>query len=110
MTYGKRSELLEMAHEKIRAQPDVYIDHVYGEHEVGGTSWLYLAPKEYSFEELGFLKLDSQAPPRRTESIQHGVFKYFVPPVAWYGLLGAMMWVSKSDTEEESPNQTESQH
>ena len=94
MTYGKRKDLLELAHEKINAEPDLYLDHVYGEHEVGGTSWLYLAPKEKRFSELGFLDLDSAAPPVRTESIQHGVFKYWVPPVAWYGLLGAMMWLT----------------
>ena len=102
LTYGKRSELLELAHDKIRKEPDVYLDHVYGEHEVGGTSWLYLTSKESSFKELGFVELGSTAPPRRTEAIQHGVFKHFVPPLAWYGLLGAMMWVSRPN-----PNETE---
>ena len=95
MTYGKRSDLLELAHEKIRKHPDVYLDHVYGEHEAGGTSWLYLAPKSKKFTELGFLDIDSSIPPLLTENIQHGVFKYFVPPVAWYGLLGMMMWVTR---------------
>lgn len=97
MTYGKRSELLQVAHERIREKPDQYLDHVYGEHEVGGTSWLYLAPKQKPFTEMGFLELDSSAPPLRTETIQHGVFQYFVPPVAWYGLLGAMMWITRPD-------------
>jgi hypothetical protein len=41
--YGKRSDLLHLAHERIRANPDRYINHVYGEFEVGGTSWLYLS-------------------------------------------------------------------
>jgi Fe-S-cluster-containing dehydrogenase component len=95
MTYAKRKDLLEVAHGKIRAEPDVYQEHVYGEHEVGGTSWLYLLPQEHSIEELGFLELDSAAPPRRTESIQHGVFERFFPPVAWFGLLGAMMWITR---------------
>ena len=101
MTYGKRKDLLELAHTKIQAQPDVYLDHVYGEHEVGGTSWLYLAPNAKPFTELGFLDLGTEAPPRLTESIQHGVFKHFVPPVAWYGLLGAMMWITKPGEEKE---------
>ncbi|MCK4658417.1 MAG: 4Fe-4S dicluster domain-containing protein [Phycisphaerae bacterium] len=101
MTYGKRSELLELAHETIHKHPEVYHDHVYGEHEVGGTSWLYLAPRDLPHEELGFLKLEATAPPRLTESIQHGVFKYFVPPVAWYGLLGAMMWITKPNPGQE---------
>jgi hypothetical protein len=32
--------------------PNKYVDHIYGEHEVGGTSWLYLA--EVPFENIGF--------------------------------------------------------
>jgi ferredoxin len=107
MTYGRRSDLLEVAHEKVRAEPEVYQDHIYGEHEAGGTSWLYLMPRQYSITELDFLELDSAAPPRRTESIQHGVFKYFVPPVAWYGLLGAVMWVSRPNADDSSGEQTE---
>lgn len=99
MTYGKRSELLKLAHEKIREEPDVYVDHVYGEHEVGGTSWLYLSSRP--FEELDFLKLDPKAPPRLTEAIQHGIFKHWMPPLAWYGLLGAAMYLSKPGETEE---------
>jgi Fe-S-cluster-containing dehydrogenase component len=52
ITFGKRDKLLALAREKIRSHPDRYVDHIYGEHEVGGTSWLYLAPR--SFDELGF--------------------------------------------------------
>ena len=100
MTYGKRSELLARAHQQIARHPDVYRDHVYGEHEAGGASWLYLGPKDYSFEELGFLPLGSSPPPMRTERIQHGIFKYFIPPLAWYGLLGAVMWVARPGADE----------
>lgn len=52
ITFGKRSSLLKLAREKIRSNPDRYVDHIYGEHEVGGTNWLYLSP--VPFEELGF--------------------------------------------------------
>ncbi|MBU0640586.1 MAG: 4Fe-4S dicluster domain-containing protein [Planctomycetes bacterium] len=100
LTFGKRSGLLDLAHEKIRNEPDRYVDHVYGEHEVGGTSWLYLS--SVPFEELNFVKLDSKAPPRLTESIQHAVFKRFVPPLAWYGLLGAIMWLADPRRQAES--------
>jgi Fe-S-cluster-containing dehydrogenase component len=93
MTYGKRTDLIELAHETIRREPSKYIDHVYGEHEAGGTSWLYLSSQP--FEELDFVKLDDTAPPRLTETIQHGVFKHFVPPLALYGLLGVIMYVAK---------------
>ncbi len=52
ITFGRRRDLISLAHERIRHNPDKYVDHVYGEHEAGGTCWLYLAPKP--FEELGF--------------------------------------------------------
>ncbi len=43
ITFGKRSDLLRLARERILEHPDRYIDHIYGEHEAGGTSWLYLS-------------------------------------------------------------------
>ena len=52
ITYGKRSELLALARSKIASKPEKYVDHIYGEHEAGGTCWLYVAGKP--FEELGF--------------------------------------------------------
>lgn len=41
--FGKRKDLIRIARERIRRYPDRYVDHVYGEHEMGGTSWLYLS-------------------------------------------------------------------
>lgn len=43
LTFGKRSELLEEAKTRIYQNPTQYLHHVYGEHEAGGTSWLYLS-------------------------------------------------------------------
>jgi len=53
LQFGERKELLVQARQRIAARPDQYIDHIYGEHEVGGTSWLYLSP--VPFEKLGFV-------------------------------------------------------
>ena len=39
ITFGKRSKLLELARERVKRNPGRYIDHIYGEHEVGGTCW-----------------------------------------------------------------------
>lgn len=89
LTFGKRSELLALAHQKINANPERYIDHVYGEHEVGGTAWLYIAGKD--FDELGLIDLKEEAPPALSEAIQHGIFKMGLPPLLLYGLLGAAM-------------------
>ena len=51
LSFGKRKDLLRLARERIRRHPDRYVDHIYGEHEMGGTSWLYLSGA--SFKELG---------------------------------------------------------
>ncbi len=52
LTFGKRSDLIRLARERILNHPDRYIDQIYGEHEVGGTSWLYIAG--VPFDKLGF--------------------------------------------------------
>lgn len=60
LTFGDRDELLKLAHEKI-SRDKKYIDHIYGEKEVGGTSWLYISDKP--FEKLGFNMNLEQTPP-----------------------------------------------
>ena len=52
LRFGKRQDLITLAYERIRNNPRRYIKHVYGEHEVGGTSWLYLSA--VPFEQIGF--------------------------------------------------------
>jgi formate dehydrogenase iron-sulfur subunit len=51
LEYGEREELLKIAHERIAAHPDRYIDHVYGEFENGGTSYLIIS--HVPFADLG---------------------------------------------------------
>jgi len=41
--FGERSVLLAEARRRIHANPDRYINHIYGEHEVGGTGILYIS-------------------------------------------------------------------
>ena len=52
LRYGTRDEMLALAHKRIADRPDKYVDHVYGEKELGGTSVLYLS--RVPFEKLGF--------------------------------------------------------
>jgi formate dehydrogenase iron-sulfur subunit len=52
LLYGTREEMLAVAHKRIAARPDKYVNHVYGEKELGGTSVLYLS--KVPFEKLGF--------------------------------------------------------
>jgi Fe-S-cluster-containing dehydrogenase component len=89
LTFGRRDELILTARARIKAEPDRYVHHIYGEHEAGGTCWMYLAPVEFAHTELP--KLDASAIPKLTETIQHGIFKSFLPPLALYGLLGLIM-------------------
>ena len=52
LRYGTRDEMLALAHKRIADRPDRYVDHIYGEKELGGTSVLYLSA--VPFEKLGF--------------------------------------------------------
>ena len=75
LTFGRRSELLELAKTRIYTHPDKYVHHVYGEHEAGGTSWLY----------IGDLPLEKLA-------LRNGVPEKEVPPLV-AGALGAPPFV-----------------
>jgi formate dehydrogenase iron-sulfur subunit len=55
LSFGTRAEMLKEAHSRIQAHPERYVDHVYGETEVGGTSVLFISA--VPFDKLGFAKL-----------------------------------------------------
>jgi formate dehydrogenase beta subunit len=88
--YGKRDELLREAHKRIDLKPDLYVNQVYGEKELGGTQVLYLS--HIPFDKLGFKFQQEEAVPNLQQTVQHGVYKGFVAPLALYGLLGAVMF------------------
>ncbi len=52
LQFGKRKDLLEIAKGRIYQNPGRYVHHIYGEHEVGGTGWLYIS--HIPFEQFGF--------------------------------------------------------
>ena len=58
LKFGEREELIAEARERISLATDQYVDHIYGEKEVGGTSWLYLSP--VPFEKLGLPTVGSE--------------------------------------------------
>ena len=90
ITFGPRARLIKEAHLRIKKNPGRYIDHVYGEREVGGTSWMYLSG--VPFEKLGFNTLPEKPMPRLAETIQHSLFSYLWSPIVLFGLLGGVMW------------------
>jgi len=82
LTFGRRSELLAEAHKRIAESPEVYVHHIYGEREAGGTSWLYLAATP--FEDLGFPRdLETYSYPALTKEFLYGVpvVLTLVPPL-----------------------------
>lgn len=87
--YGKRQDLLEEAHRRIKLHPDRYIGKVFGEHDGGGTQVLYLA--HVDFEKLGLPKLDDTPLPEMVRKVQGTIYKGFALPVALYGLLALII-------------------
>ena len=51
LTVGNRNELLDIARERLYAKGSPYVRHIYGENEVGGTSWMYIT--DIPIEKLG---------------------------------------------------------
>jgi formate dehydrogenase iron-sulfur subunit len=50
LTFGERDELLAEAKKRVKEKG--YIDRIFGEKEVGGTSWLYIS--DVPFEQMDF--------------------------------------------------------
>lgn len=99
LTFGTRQDLIALGHAKIRTYSNRYTNYVYGENEAGGTSWMYLAATEFNNTELPELPPDPM--PEKTETIQHGIFKSFIPPLALYGFLGLVMHSLRNNKNEE---------
>jgi Fe-S-cluster-containing dehydrogenase component len=93
--FGPRRKLLEIARERIYKNPDRYVHHIYGEHEVGGTSVMYLSA--VPFEQIGFrTDLGTTPYPEHTSGFLYGVPLVFV---LWPSFLLALNYFSKHNGE-----------
>jgi formate dehydrogenase iron-sulfur subunit len=107
LRFGKRSELINVAHERIRNNPGKYVDYVYGENEVGGTSWLYLS--SVPFDEIGLRTDIGNTPiPKFSRSFLSGV-KMFEIVGAWPLVFGAYYAISKARKKHTSSHDTSSE-
>ncbi len=98
LVYGNRNELLTMAKERIAQNPSKYVNHVYGEKEVGGTSMLYLSGTP--FEQLGFrTDLPDEPLPSLTWNAQEKVPGVFVGMLAL--LSGIAWWTRRGNSRRE---------
>ncbi|MFH2204995.1 MAG: sulfate respiration complex iron-sulfur protein HmcB [Elusimicrobiota bacterium] len=102
LTFGKRTDLIEIAHERIKKHPERYINQVYGEHEMGGTSWIYLA--EVPFDKLGLPKLGTTPHAEYT----HGALSA-VPVVVplWLAFLTGVYAINDTKDKESSAEKKE---
>lgn len=86
LMFGTKRELMEIARVRIYNHPTKYEHKIYGEHEVGGTGWLYLAA--VPFDELGFrTDLGTTPYPEYTQDFLYAVpVVFFGIPALLYGL------------------------
>ncbi|MCK5519834.1 MAG: 4Fe-4S dicluster domain-containing protein [Candidatus Marinimicrobia bacterium] len=96
LVFGTRRELVKEARRRIHDNPDDYVDHIYGEHEAGGTSWLYLSP--VPFDEIGFnTNIQMKSYPELSKGFLYSVPSVFV---LWPTLLLGIHEATKDKPEE----------
>jgi len=89
LLFGERDDLLVEAHKRIADSPESYLDHVYGETEVGGTSVLYLSDIS-----LGFLGWAENLGDGDLPHLTHAALEKVPWMVAGMGsLMGGIYWV-----------------
>lgn len=69
LTFGTRIQILEEAYSRIHAEPERYVDHVYGEIEGGGTSVMMLSG--VPFDQMGLPELGPDPVTRGSENVMN---------------------------------------
>jgi Fe-S-cluster-containing dehydrogenase component len=88
--FGKRTDLLATAKQRIADAPEKYFEHrVYGEHEAGGTQVLYLS--NVPFEKIGLPKLGSTSLGHYATKVTSVLYKWLWGPILAYGILAAVI-------------------
>jgi len=77
LIFGKRRDLIKEARKRIVGNPELYVDHIYGENEAGGTGILYLSA--VPFNELGLnTSLQTKSYPELSKGFLYSVPTIFV--------------------------------
>lgn len=93
--FGTRTELLEDAAQRIRSQPEKYVNYIYGRDEVGGTSVLLLT--DVPIEKLGYRKdLLKEPLPLLTWNVLQKIPNFVVVGSV---LLGGIWWITNRRSE-----------
>lgn len=103
LVFGKRRDLIEEGRRRIMADPDAYVHQIYGEEEVGGTSWLYLA--SVPFDEIGFrTDLGTTPYPHLTEGFLYAV------PVIFATVPALLLGIERAARAAREPADQEAHH
>jgi formate dehydrogenase iron-sulfur subunit len=90
--FGEREELLAEARRRLAAEPDKYVQRIWGAKEVGGTSVLYISDVDIKLTGLDEPVVDEESIPHRTTKILHQM------PTVFGGmavLMAGLYWVIK---------------
>ena len=99
LMFGTRRELIKEARRRMYEKPDLYHDQIYGEHEAGGTCWLYISP--VPFKEIGLnTSIQTDSYPALTKGFLYSVPSVFVLVPAL--LLGIQQATKKDNPTKES--------
>lgn len=97
---GKRADLIAEAHRRIKQDPDKYVDHVYGEHEAGGGSYLILSGVE--FEKLGLPSLPDHTNTSYADTIMNALPGWVVGFGLFLGALNKLKHRQEHHDEEDA--------
>jgi hypothetical protein len=101
ITFGRRNTLLTIARNRIKSNPALYVNHIYGEHEAGGTSWLYLSG--VPFDRVGFIDVPHRPLTQLAETIQGALFSYLWSPIVLFGMLSGIMYAFRNKGDRDTP-------
>jgi len=95
--YGPRESLLKEAKRRIKENPDLYIDHVYGEHDFGGTNVMYISdvPIEDVINMPSAKELEAMRVPSLThKSIPELLHAWvIVTPIQFFAVAGSLFGI-----------------
>jgi formate dehydrogenase iron-sulfur subunit len=101
LMFGSRRELIKEARKRIGANPELYVDQIYGEHEAGGTDFLYITGVP-----AGELGLNTSVQKESYPGLSKG-FLYSVPTifVLWPAILLGIREATKNNPTDSEDNE-----
>lgn len=101
--FGERNDLIAEARKRIKENPNLYIDRIWGETEVGGTAVLYISNVDLDFLTYGS-RLSEKPMPETTAPAMKAV------PFAFIGMASLMTGLNWIIKRRESVNDQDNPH